>query len=100
MGSSPLTLESNRMKTLPTFALLIFVVGFIQGNEIQDVSQILLDINVITEESIKENNGFLSNLKGMVWKRSTDKDALAQLDEIHDALEPIFDKTCLAPSDY
>eukprot|EP00093_Oithona_nana_P014994 14994.XXX_336986_336183_1 [CDS] Oithona nana genome sequencing. len=36
----------------------------------------------------------------MVWKRSTDKDALAQLDEIHDALEPIFDKTCLAPSDY
>lgn len=60
----------------------------------------MLDINFLTEKRINENNGFLSNLKGMVWKRSTDKDALAQLDEIHDALEPIFDKTCLAPSDY
>merc|ERR1711983_149512 len=62
------------------------------GNEIQDVSQLLLDINLLVEEKINENNGFLSNLKGMVWKRSTDKDVLAQLDEIHDALEPIFAK--------
>ena len=52
------------------------------------------------EKKIQEHNGFLSNLKGMVWKRSTDKDALAQLDEIHDALEPIFAKPCLAASDY
>ena len=73
---------------------------FLAGNEIQDVSQLLLDINLLMEEKIQENNGFLSNLKGMVWKRSTDKDALAQLDEIHDALEPIFAKPCLAASDY
>ena len=72
----------------------------ILGNELKEVSQILLDMNLLIDEKIQENNGFLSNLKGMVWKRSTDKDALAQLDEIHETLEPIFAKPCLAASDY
>ena len=57
-------------------------------------------MNLLIDAKIQENNGFLSNLKGMVWKRSTDKDALAQLDEIHETLEPIFAKPCLAASDY
>ena len=42
----------------------------------------------------------LKLLKGQILIRSTDKENINRLESIHNELEPIFSKDCLAPSDY